>query len=139
MVLELLRQAPPEGRVDLDGDRVFALVSTYETQPADCAWRFEGHREYIDIQYVASGSEIIGWAPSERAAVTVPYDRAADIWFGTVPPAEITALPMPAGRVAVLFPSDAHCPGRAWGAPEQVKKIVVKIALASLWREGHQS
>ncbi|MBM2838908.1 MAG: beta-D-galactosidase, partial [Deltaproteobacteria bacterium] len=59
----------PDGRVDIDGDRVFALVQRYETVMTD-APRFEYHRKYIDIQYIVSGEEIIGWAPAERMVIT---------------------------------------------------------------------
>ncbi len=128
-VIQILREAPAvEGRVDLDGDRLFALISTYETKTGS-EWQFEGHRRYIDIQYVASGREIIGWAPSEQATVTAPYDDRSDIWFGTVPPRAVTKVPMQPDRVAVFYPSDAHAPGRAWGISVPVRKIVVKIAL----------
>ena len=51
-----------DGRVEIDGDRVFALVQRYETVMTD-APRFEYHRKYIDIQYIVSGEEVIGWVP----------------------------------------------------------------------------
>src|SRR3989304_2957642 len=70
-----------DGRVDIDGQQVFALVQRYETVKTD-APRFEYHRKYIDIQYIASGKEIICWAPVERMAVTEEYDIEKDICFG---------------------------------------------------------
>ena len=38
------------------------------------------------------------------------------------------------GTFALLFPHDAHMPRLALGAPEPVKKIVIKIA--ATWIEG---
>ena len=51
----------PEGRHDIEGDAVYALVQSYTTMnPAKVD--FEAHRKYIDIQYLREGSEIIYWA-----------------------------------------------------------------------------
>jgi len=116
----------PDGRVEIDGDEVYALVQSYETQSGD--WLFEGHRRYLDIQYVAAGEEVIGWAHLDRASVTEAYDPAKDAWLGIVPAAEITPVRLAAGQLAVLYPSDAHAPRHSAGAPMAVKKIVVKVA-----------
>ena len=44
----------PVGRVDIDGDDVFASVQEYITLPeTEC--RYEAHDKYYDIQYVAAG------------------------------------------------------------------------------------
>ena len=58
-----------DGRVDIDGQDVFALVQRYETVMTD-APKFEYHRKYIDIQYIVSGKEVMGWAPAERMVIT---------------------------------------------------------------------
>jgi biofilm protein TabA len=115
-----------DGRIEIDGSNAYALVQSYETQ-AGGDWVFEGHRKYLDIQYVVSGEEVIGWAFIDRAAVTMPYDAAKDAWLGTIPAAEITPVRLAAGQLAVLYPTDAHAPKHAAGAPGPVKKIVVKV------------
>ena len=53
----------PDGRQEIDGERVFALVQRYETALSP-APRFECHRKYIDVQFLAAGEEVIGWAPA---------------------------------------------------------------------------
>ncbi|OGP07958.1 MAG: hypothetical protein A3G39_08805 [Deltaproteobacteria bacterium RIFCSPLOWO2_12_FULL_43_16] len=117
-----------DGRVDIDGQQVFALVQRYETVKTD-APRFEYHRKYIDIQYIASGKEIICWAPVERMAVTEEYDIEKDICFGTVPKEEITSAFLQAGQLAVLYPEDCHAPKLAAVLPSHVVKIVVKVVV----------
>ena len=119
-----------DGRIEIDGSNAYALVQSYETQ-AGGDWVFEGHRKYLDIQYVVSGEEVIGWAFIDRAAVTMPYDAAKDAWLGTIPAGEITPIRLAAGQLAVLYPTDAHAPKRAAGIPMAVKKIVVKVAYAN--------
>jgi biofilm protein TabA len=115
------------GRVEIDGQHVYALFQSYETLVGEP--RFEAHRRYIDIQYIAEGVEVIGWAPVDALIVTEPYDPAKDAAFGCVPAEQITAVRLDAGQLAVLYPSDAHAPKLASGAPARVKKIVVKVAL----------
>lgn len=116
-----------DGRVDIDGQDVFALIQRYETVKTD-APKFEYHRKYIDIQHIVSGEEVIGWALVERMKITDAYDMEKDICFGTVPKEEITPVYLQAGQLAVLYPEDGHAPKLAAGAPSHVVKVVVKVA-----------
>ncbi|MFL5382474.1 MAG: YhcH/YjgK/YiaL family protein [Longimicrobiaceae bacterium] len=117
----------PDGRHDIDGDEVFALVSTYATGPAT-EKRFETHRVYIDLQYVAAGSERILHAPAHGLAVETPYDAAKDIAFYAEPKASSSLL-LRAGDLAVFHPADAHKPGCMAGGRDEVRKVVVKVRL----------
>lgn len=129
--IEFLRrpdiQEMADGRVDIEGELVFALFQRYETLKTD-APRFEYHRKYIDIQYIVSGEEVIGWAPAERMTVTEAYDVNKDICFGTVPVREMTPVFLRAGQLAVLYPEDGHAPKMAAGTSSSVFKVVVKVA-----------
>ena len=82
----------------------------------------------MDIQYIVSGEEILGWAPAGRMVISEAYDTEKDVCFGTVPKGEITPVYLQAGQVAVLYPEDGHAPKLAAGSPSAVIKIVVKIA-----------
>jgi biofilm protein TabA len=119
----------PDGKVEIDGEDVFAFVQSYQTiaqgDPVVC----EVHRKYIDVQYVAAGEEFIAWAPIEDLAVTKPYDEAGDAWLGTAPAASCTLVRLCAGQLALLYPTDGHAPRLATGAPAPVQKIVVKVAV----------
>lgn len=129
-------RALPDGRVDIDGDRVFALVQRYETARSE-APKFEYHYKYIDVQFIASGEEVIGWATSETMKITEAYDDKKDICFGTVKKYKWTPVHLQAGQLVVLWPEDAHAPKLAAGDPAQVMKIVVKVAAER--NEGHGS
>jgi len=118
----------PAGRFDLDGEQVFAMVQRYVTEAA-AAPRFECHRKYIDVQYIAAGIEAIGWAPLGRMTVTEAYDPDKDIAFGRVADGGWSPVVLGAGRLLVLYPADAHAPKLAAGAPSSVTKIVVKVAV----------
>jgi biofilm protein TabA len=120
--------ALPDGKYQIDGDRVFALVQRYETAAA-AAPRFEAHREYIDVQYLAAGAEVIGWAPLGAVKIGEEYDAAKDVCFGLA--AAWTPLRLGPGDLAVLYPEDAHAPRLAAGAPCSVTKVVVKVSVGA--------
>jgi len=130
--LEFLRRGDllslPDGRYEIDGERLYAMAQRYVTAAAD-APKFEAHRKYIDVQYLAAGAEAIGWAPLDRVTVTEAYDPAKDALFGSVAAGGWSSIVLRAGQFAVLYPADAHAPKLAAGAPSQVVKIVVKVAV----------
>jgi YhcH/YjgK/YiaL family protein len=112
-----------DGRHEIDGDRLFAIVDRYITRPA-AAGAWEAHRRYIDLQYVVAGSERLGHASLDRL-VAGPYDADRDRLPLT---GEGDVVTLSAGDFALLFPHDAHMPGLAAGAPAPVHKVVLKIA-----------
>lgn len=130
--LEFLRREDigslPEGRTDIDGDVVFALVQRYQTNPTQ-APTFENHLKYIDVQFIVSGEEIIGWAPAGAMVVTAAYADDMDICFGTVAAGKWIPVRMETGQLMVLWPEDAHAPKGAVGASSRVMKIVIKVAV----------
>lgn len=128
--LEFLRRpgaaALSDGRYEIDGDAVYALVQRYATAEAGEP-KFEAHRKFIDVQYVAAGEEVLGWAPLAEMVLSEPYDPAKDVCFGRA--CLWTPLRLGEGMFAVLWPEDAHAPRLAAGKPCHVTKIVVKVAV----------
>jgi biofilm protein TabA len=120
--------ALPDGRHAIEGASVFAIVSSYDTGPAT-GKRFETHRVYLDVQFVASGAERILHAPADALEVETPYDAPNDITFYAEPKASSSLL-VRAGDVAIFHPGDAHKPGCMAGGREAVRKVVVKVRLS---------
>ena len=115
-----------DGRYEIDGDNVYAMVQRYTTKPADQG-QFEAHRKYIDVQFLLSGRETILWAPIESLKeVTQPYDAEKDIVFFSDVPA-VAPIHLAPSQFTILFPTDGHMPGREWDAPCEVTKVVVKV------------
>ncbi len=127
-LIEHGNDALPLERQIVDGDKVYVEVQAYDTVEGD-EWKFEGHRTYLDIQYVVEGAEIIGWASIDDVEVTTPYVEEHDYWLGRVAPENATAVKLHAGQLALLYPEDAHAPRRAAGASAPVRKLVVKVAI----------
>jgi YhcH/YjgK/YiaL family protein len=113
------------GKYEIDGTDVFALVSEYQSKEhQDC--RPEAHRKYADIQYIISGSEMIGFTPLTNQSVTDEYNADKDIVFFS---AETVQLVLETGMFAVFFPQDVHRPCMRIDRPEKVKKVVVKVLI----------
>ena len=111
------------GRVEIDGAELYALAQTYQTRLRENR-QFEAHRRYIDVQYVAEGTEQMAYAHLSALKSAVPYDAEKDIeWLD----GEGSFIVVPAGAFAVFFPEDAHIPGVAIGKPAGVRKVVVKV------------
>ena len=118
----------PDGKAEIDGERVYAIIQRYETIKTETP-KFEFHRKYIDVQFIVSGEETIGWAPVERMTITEAYNADKDICFGTVAARKWTPVRLQAGQLTVLRPEDGHAPKLAVGTASPVMKIVVKIAV----------
>lgn len=118
----------PDGRVDIDGDNVYANIQSYATKSIDMRG-FEAHRKYADIQFVISGDgELCGVAvPTEDQTVVLPYDEAKDVLFCA--PASCDWFKLTPGYFAIFLPQDAHEPGRQYGEVANVKKCVVKVLI----------
>lgn len=113
------------GKHEIEGKNVFALVSEYQSKEhQDC--RPEAHRNYVDIQYIVSGREIIGFATLNNQTVTDEYNTDKDIIFFS---GETTPLILEAGMFAVFFPQDVHRPCMQLDGTEKVKKVVVKVRI----------
>jgi len=114
---------PQTGRYDIEGDDIFALVGKYETMPVSVG-KWEAHKKYIDIQYIVSGTEQIGYANVNDLCTTQVYDDTKDSMILEGVGDMITCKK---GMFMVLFPEDAHMPGRCMERPEEVIKVVVKV------------
>lgn len=111
-----------EGRIDIDGDRVFALVSDYETRPTA---PLEAHRRYADVQFVVIGEERLAWSPLVGLETSQAYLPERDIEFFDLGGAP---LPLSEGWFCVLWPEDAHAPGlHPDNGQTRVRKVVVKV------------
>ncbi|MFA6108145.1 MAG: YhcH/YjgK/YiaL family protein [Candidatus Latescibacterota bacterium] len=110
------------GRYEIEGDAVFALVQEYQTKPREQgAW--EAHRRYLDVQYVVSGAESMGFAAIDRLQAGA-YDAERDF---VKLDGDGEFVKLRAGSFVVLAPQDAHMPGMAIAGPLPVKKVVVKV------------
>jgi len=118
------REELSDGRVDVDGDRIYAVVVRGSgKQPENIST--ETHRRYIDIQYTAEGVDRIGWLAAADCRLSKGYNSNKDLELYSDSPT--TWLDVGPGQFAIFFPSDAHAPMTNAGQP--VLKIVMKVAV----------
>lgn len=113
-----------DGRHDIDGDNIFAMVSTPQLKrPEDAP--VETHRRYLDIQLVLSGKEAFGWISADDLTSPVaPFDEAKDICFWKDTPT--MQFELHEGQMAIFLPEDGHAPMIGEG---EIKKCIVKVLL----------
>ena len=117
----------PEGKVEIQGDNVFAVFQRYHTASAECL-EFEAHRKYIDLQYIISGKERILVSPlSELTEISVPYDEGGDILFFKDPQL-YQSIDLQEGEYVIFEPEDGHktrCDFVIGGC--DIHKVIIKI------------
>ena len=122
------RENLPVGRYELDGKALFAMVQEYTSNLPETV-SFEGHRRYIDVQYVLSGVEVMGVSTYKDILPKTEYNEEKDVQFFEDHDAPVSCT-VRAGEFVVFFPHDIHKPGMCVNRqPAPVKKVVVKIAL----------
>lgn len=117
-----------DGRIEIDGDRIYANVDSYETRSYDNT-RFESHEKYIDIQYMISGTETIEVTERNRVVVSEIYDTNKDVTFyaGNCVGRYRTIKD---GEFLIFRPEDVHRPCIATDSVRQnVKKMVIKVKI----------
>lgn len=113
----------PAGRHAIHGEAVYASVIREKGRGPD-AVKLETHRRYVDIQYLVSGLDVMGWAPRRTALGSLGYDAVTDLEFYTARP--LSWVTVEKGFFAVFFPEDAHAP---MATLDPMVKIVVKVAV----------
>ena len=105
----------------LSNGRFFVAVGT--TNPAE-GIPAEVHHNYLDIQYVVRGKEVMGWAPTETLTLEGEFNVEGDCGMFTGP---CQYMEIPEGMCYVVFPEDGHKPGRHLDVPNEFVKVVVKL------------
>ncbi len=112
------------GKYPILGEQVFASVTEAPSKNKEEV-KWESHKNYIDLQYIIKGKEMIGVADTSKATITKPYTvdvinyDAEGTYYITEP-----------GKLFLFFPNDAHRPVIKVDEYDVVKKIVIKIQVA---------
>lgn len=107
----------------------YLLVQTGDVKPLN-EGVFEAHKNYIDIQIVIRGSEMLYWNELEDLKSTTPYDETKDVAF--FEGAEQHKMLITPGMFYAVFPKDGHKAIRTLEGVEDFEKIVVKLLLEKL-------
>ena len=109
------------GRYEIAGDDVYASIQEPEGKP-EAAAKVEVHRKYIDIQYIVSGNEKMGWIPLVGMGHDEGFNEEKDYGLFTDKPQ--SWFDVRPGCFAIFFPEDGHAPNVGTGIH---RKVVVKV------------
>lgn len=106
-------------------DGVFAMVQRYDTIPFSEA-RFESHKDYYDIQYIAKGTESFGMALVKDCELVETIEKNDVSFYKT--PKFYTQVNLKLGDLVVVPPEEVHQPRAQYnGQKDFVVKVVIKV------------
>lgn len=117
-----------DGRHNIDGDDIYISIAGYETKNK-VEKRAEAHKQYIDIQLLLAGSEVISHSMLSTDNEVLEDNLAEKdvIFYKTVQ--NETDIVLKPGNYVIFFPWDVHRPGCAHQKCATVKKAVVKVRI----------
>ncbi len=120
--------ALPKGKTVVDGTNVYINRDTYVAKPLEECF-FENHENYIDIQIVLKGQEVIGYThiTNPDLKVTTPYNVEKDVTKYNYNPKGAVFFTLEEG-FALVYTEDAHL-AKCKANDELVEKAVVKIKI----------
>lgn len=118
------------GVYEIQGKDIYAQVFDALTEPKEKK-RPEVHEKYVDVQFLASGKERLGFTPDlGKYEVDERFDDRDLIFYKEVEnEGFIEATP---GCFSIFFPTDVHRPAVMSGEAMTVRKVVVKVRVAIL-------
>lgn len=126
--LATVRPDCADGRYEITGDKLFALVQSYDTRDINQG-KLEMHRKFIDIQTLLVGSERMFYGAAGTLELCEEYSPENDAAFYKYDSGKTLEYVLTPGVFTVFFPEEGHMPGialKSGSAP--VKKVVIKIA-----------
>jgi len=120
--------ALPKGKTEIDGKNVYVNRDTYVARPLEECF-FENHENYIDIQIVLKGQEVIGYThiTNPDLKVTTPYNIEKDVTKYNYDPKGAVFFTLEEG-FALVYTEDAHL-AKCKANDDIVEKAVVKVKI----------
>lgn len=120
-LLKNISSKTADGRYNVTED-IYAVVANSDPKPEE-EQLLEAHRKYIDLQYILTNTDNIGWKFLDKSfKIYKRYNKKNDISFYKNKPDIF--LKLKKSEFAIFFPEDAHAP---LCNLKKVKKCIVKI------------
>lgn len=117
-------KALPDGKFQNDGETWFCSIGPVMTEPA-AQRHTEYHNDYLDIQLVLEGEEIIGYGLKDARGQD-GYEKKPDLYILNSPQLS-NQVHLKPGDFAVFYPGEPHQALCAVNGPATVRKAVFKI------------
>ncbi len=121
-ILTTLPEDIADGDYPIETGGRYAVFSP--TMKAEGEARVETHRKYIDIQYILSGEERIGYTDASNLTPLTDYSVEHDITFHK---GAVDWMVYKEGDFGIFFPEDGHAPDVYTEQGIPCRKVVVKI------------
>ena len=119
----------PEGRYEAEHG-IYAMVQIGVTSDIGKD-RMETHEKYLDVQYLVSGKERLGFTKNTGDYQIAEHIKERDLIFYQSVEDEGWIESRP-GCFCIFFPSDIHRPECISGESMKLRKVVVKVSAALL-------
>jgi len=111
-------------KVEIDENN-FGLEQIYLSKKREACF-FESHQQYIDVQCILEGEEVIEVSNIKCLDITMPYNQEMDlIKYNSTDKSSIIRLKK--GDIAIFYPEDGHMPCICIDQCVKVVKTVVKV------------
>lgn len=125
--LEIIRDTDfsglEDGTYEVEGHDFRYMLQSYTAEGVND--KPEAHRDFIDIQYLISGKELVGVGQLEDMNEEVEARPEGDIWFYH---GVLDNVTLEKDKFVILFPNDAHAPCIVPPeGPCRVRKCVFKV------------
>lgn len=115
------------GKYEILGEDVYAKVDEYKTE-AVTVKKVEAHKQFIDVQFIAKGRELIGVAPLTEEDTIEENLSELDMCFYNNPQLKETNIVLEKSDFVIIFPWELHRPGCNAGEKSiKVKKVIIKV------------
>ncbi|TYG34719.1 DUF386 domain-containing protein [Lonepinella koalarum] len=113
-----------DGKYQKQGESWFYTVGDFQTSPKS-ARHTEYHKEYLDIQVVLNGEEIIGYQLENVINSPLP-EKKPDFYLLENPQLN-NEIHLKAGDFAIFYPGEPHQALCMVNEPKTVRKAVFKV------------
>jgi len=106
-------------------EKNFGLEQVYLSKKREACF-FESHQQYIDVQCILEGEEVIEVSNIKCLDIAMPYNQEMDlIKYNSTNKSSIIRLKK--GDIAIFYPEDGHMPCVRLNESVKVVKTVVKV------------
>jgi len=118
------------GRHSVAANGIFAIVIKTDSRNLK-GQEFEAHRQNLDLHYLVSGKEVLGFTDISTLEIAAPYVMEEDYLLYHYPQ-QHSLIGLMEKQFVLFFPEDAHCAQGHIDRENPILKIVFKIPVTLL-------
>lgn len=116
-----------DGKYVVCNDNFYYILTSYITKEITSEISAESHKRFIDLHFIISGEEQIGYADYSNSKVIVEnynFEKDTELYSSVL---NESFFIVKKDMFALFYPEDIHRPSIRINNPEPVRKIIFKI------------